>query len=182
MEDNCGKRLCRRQQQSREEQRRGVAQKRERLHNGLRIQKSSVGERMADSCFPTAPTGLILRVARTRKNSVSRATARQFRQRRPVPLRERVRGEPGGRRAVQRFSRAAASGPDSTKRAARLLAQGSVPSRVPAAGRAASSAVGQQSPTAADGAGEGTRAPRPGLASWSPRLGGGVRAARGWEV
>lgn len=138
-----------------------------------------MGKSLADSCSQMALTGLKNRGAQTRKNSVSKVTAPT------VPAaqaRTIARARAGGSAAggdARRSSRAEGSGPDSTKRPARLLAPGPAPSRAPAAPAAASSVPGPAAPNwPRTAGGEGTCARWPGLASRSPRLGGGVRAAR----
>lgn len=175
---NYGKRLCRRQQQRKRGAGLGRGPEREQLNCGLRVKRRRVGRSLADRSFQTAPTGLKTRGGEKRQNSVSRVTAPTVPAAQARTIARRARGEREGRRAARRSSQAEGYVPDATNRAARLLAPGSAPSRAPAARPPRPPCRAGSSQLPADGSGEGTCARWPGVASWSPRLGGGVRAAR----
>lgn len=161
-----------------EEQGWGVAQKGNGSTAGYGVKRRRVGRSLADSSFQTAPTGLKIRGGEKRQNSVSRVTAPTVPAAQARTTARRARGEREGRRAARRSSRAEGYIPDATNRAARLLAPGSAPSRARAARPPRPPCRAGSSQLLADGSGEGTCARWPGVASWSPRLGGGVRAAR----
>lgn len=139
----------------------GVAQRGNGSITGCGVKSSRVGRRSADSCCSrTAPTGLKTRGHGTRPNSVSRATAPQFRQRRPVPL----RGRGGAGAAEGTRCRAAEPEPARALPNARPACSPGVCAE-PRSGRtaAASSVRGPAAPKWPRTAGEKERAPPAGI-------------------
>lgn len=144
---------------------------------GYGVKRRRVGKSLADSRSQMAPTGLKPKEGE-RPNTVSRVTAPTVPAAQARTIAPSARGEHEGRRAARRSSRAEGYVPDATNGAARLLAPGSAPSRAPAARPPRPPCRAGSSQLPADGKGEETCARWPRVASWSPRLGGGVRAAR----